>query len=423
MPASRKSAKPSSKGTSHATPPRATTSAAGSGSPDAADDGAADQESVGLAALARPEPARLPAGRQWRRIVVKVGTSSLTDDSGRISLPKLWALGRGLQVLASARGCKPVVVSSGAGAAGRERLGLRLPLTLPEKQAAAAVGQALLMLDWARALAPMPVAQMLLTAADIQDRERYVNAKHALEASLKLGAVPIVNENDSVATAEIMVGDNDTLSAWTAYLVGADALVILTDVDGLYDGDPRRNPRARRIDVVEDVEAVAEVAGRQGSERGTGGMVTKLRAAAIATRAGIETLVIGGGGEGLESLARGEVRGTRFLAGAQAPARKAWLAQQPERGAVEVDDGAARALRGGRSLLPSGVTAVSGTFGFGDAVSIRRNGTVIGRGLSNYDSQAVARIRGRQTGEIAEVLGHKDFDEIIHRDNLVLSER
>jgi glutamate 5-kinase len=356
-------------------------------------------------------------------VVVKVGTSSLTDESGRISPPNLWALGRGLQVLAAAHGCKTVLVSSGAGASGRERLGLRLPLTVPEKQAAAAVGQALLMLDWARALAPLPVAQLLLTATDIQDRERYVNAKHALEASLKLGAVPIVNENDSVATSELMLGDNDTLSAWTAYLVGADALVILTDVDGLYDSDPRQNPLARRIDVVEDLEVAAGMAGRQGSERGTGGMVTKVRAAAIASRAGIETLVIGGGGEGLEALARGEVRGTRFVAGEQAPARKAWLAQQPERGAIEVDEGAVRALRTGRSLLPSGVTSVSGTFGFGDAVSIRCGGKLIGRGLSNYDSASLARIRGRQTADIAEVLGHKDFDEVIHRDNLVLADR
>ncbi|HEX7004957.1 MAG TPA: glutamate 5-kinase [Trueperaceae bacterium] len=370
-----------------------------------------------------PEPGRLPTGTSWRRVVVKVGTSSLTDDTGRISLPKLWALGRGLQVLCSAHGCKPVVVSSGAGAAGRERLGLKLPLTLPEKQVAATVGQALLMLDWARALAPSPVAQMLLTAEDVQDRERYVNAKHALEASLKLGVIPVINENDSVATAEIRLGDNDTLAAWTAYLVGADVLVILTDVDGLFTGDPRRSPDARRLDVVEDVDAVTHLAGKPGSDRGTGGMVTKLRAASIATRAGIETLVIGGGGEGLEALARGEVRGTRFLAGAHAPARKAWLAQQPERGSIEVDDGAVRALRSGRSLLPSGVTKVSGEFGFGDAVAIRHGDRVVGRGLCNYGADALERIRGRQTGEIAQVLGYKDFDEVIHRDNLVLTER
>lgn len=370
-----------------------------------------------------PEPGRLPGGRVWRRVVVKVGTSSLTDDSGRISLAKLWSLGRGVQVLAAAWECKVVVVSSGAGAAGRERLSLKLPLTLPEKQAAAAVGQALLMLDWARALAPLPVAQLLLTAADVQDRERYVNAKNALEASLRLGAVPVVNENDSVATSEITLGDNDTLSAWTAYLVGADALVILTDVDGLYEADPRRNPSAKRLDVVAEVDDVRQLAGRPGSERGTGGMVTKLRAAAIATRAGIETMIIGGGGAGLEALAAGAVRGTRFLAGAQAPARKAWLAQQPERGVIEVDAGAVRALRSGRSLLPSGVTNVRGSFGFGEAVAIHHEDVLVGRGLSNYGSDALLLIRGRQTGEIAGVLGHKDFDEVIHRDNLVLAER
>lgn len=362
------------------------------------------------------------AGREWRRIVVKVGTSSLTDEEGRISLPKLWALGRGLQVLAQTRDCKVVVVSSGAGAAGRERLGIRLPLTLPEKQAAAAVGQGLLMLDWARALAPAPVAQMLLTAADVQDRERYVNAKNALEASLKLGAVPVINENDSIATSEIVLGDNDSLSAWVAYLVGADVLVILTDVDGLYDSDPRRNPGARRIDLVDDVDSVLHLAGNPGTERGTGGMVTKLEAARLAARAGIETLIIGDGGEGLEALARGEVRGTRFLPRAQAPARKAWLAGQPERGVVEVDEGAVRALRAGRSLLPSGVKGVAGTFSFGDAVAIRLGDRTVGRGLSNYGSDALVLIRGRHTSEIAGVLGHKDFDEVIHRDNLVLIE-
>ena len=170
------------------------------------------------------------------------------------------------------------------------------------------------MLDWARALAPLSVAQLLLTASDVQDRERYVNAKNALEASLKLGAVPIINENDSVATSEIKLGDNDTLSAWAAYLVNADALIILTDVDGLYDADPRTNPAARRLEVVEEVSAVGHLAGKAGSSRGTGGMVTKLRAAKIATEAGIETLIIGGGGAGLEALAREEVRGTRFLA-------------------------------------------------------------------------------------------------------------
>jgi len=356
----------------------------------------------------------------WKRLVIKVGTSSLTDDPGRISSPKMWSIARGARVLQEEMACKVALVSSGAGAAGRERLGLELPLTLPVKQAAAAVGQTLLMLDWAQALAPVPVAQLLLSAADIRDRERYVNAKNALEASLKLGAIPIINENDSVATAELKVGDNDTLSAWAAYLMGADALVILTDVDGLYQADPRTHPGVERIERVEDIAAVEHLAGRSGSSRGTGGMVTKISAARIATEAGIETLVIGGGGAGLEALAAGEVHGTRFLAKPHTPARKAWLAQQPTRGEVHVDAGAARALGKGRSLLPSGVTEVCGNFSFGDAVAIVLEGCVIGQGLSNYGSEALQKIRGRRTGEIAGILGHKDFDEIIHRDNLVL---
>ncbi|MFO7546742.1 MAG: glutamate 5-kinase [Trueperaceae bacterium] len=359
---------------------------------------------------------------RWRRIVIKVGTSSITDDAGRIAPPKMWAIARGAQVLAEAHGAQVVIVSSGAGAAGRERLGLRLPLTLPEKQAAAAVGQTLLMLDWARALAPVPAAQLLISAGDVQDRERYVNAKNALEASLELGVVPVVNENDSVATSEIKLGDNDTLSAWVSYLVDADALVILTDVEGLYEADPRRQPDARRIEVVNDPADVEALAGEATGRHGTGGMATKVRAARIATGAGIETLVIGGGGAGLEALARGEVRGTRFLARAHVPARKAWILHQPRRGAIDVDGGAERALRAGRSLLPSGIVAVSGTFGFGDAVEIRSGGKAFAVGLTNYARDAVARIQGRHTRDVAAILGAKDYDEVVHRDNLALME-
>ena len=355
----------------------------------------------------------------WRRVVVKIGTSSLTDDSGRLHRPALWAIARGIQVLAAARGAQVVIVSSGAGAVGRERLGLQLPLTLPDRQAAAAVGQALLILEWERALAPEPVAQLLLSAGDVHHRERYVNAKSALEATLRLGVVPVINENDSVATAELKLGDNDTLSAWSAYLVDADALVILTDVDGLYDADPRSHPGARPLALVEDVDAVAHLAdAKAGSARGTGGMATKLRAARIATRAGIETYVIGGGGAGLEALARGEVRGTRFAARRRTSARKAWIAEQPPRGRLEVDAGAAAALARGRSLLPSGLVAVEGRFGFGDAVDVTCAGQLLARGLSNYRSEALERIRGHHTTDIAALLGGKDYDEVIHRDNL-----
>ena len=349
---------------------------------------------------------------------MKVGSSTLTDAHGTLHPPSMWAVARGVQVLAEATGATPVLVSSGAGAAGRARLGLRPPLTLPERQAAAAVGHPLLMLDWARALAPRPVAQLLLSAGDVHDRERYVNAKHALEALLRLGVVPVVNENDSVATAELRLGDNDTLSAWTAYLVDADALVLLTDVDGLFDRDPRRFPDARRIEDVDDLDAVAGAAGATADPRGTGGMVTKLGAARIAQRAGIETWIVGGGGAGLEALARGEPCGTRVRAVRRASARKAWIAGQRSHGRLVVDDGAARALAGGRSLLPSGVVAADGAFEFGDAVDVVHAGSVVGRGLVNYGHEAMARIRGRRSGEIATLLGVKDFDEVVHRDNL-----
>ena len=365
------------------------------------------------------------AGR-WRRFVVKVGTSSITDAHGRIFPPNLWSIARGAFTLAQTHGAHFVLVSSGAGAAGRERLGLELPLTLPDKQAAAAVGQTLLMLDWSRALAPRAVAQLLLSAADVRDRERYVNAKNALEASLRLGAVPVVNENDSVATAELRLGDNDTLSAWVSYLVDADALIILTDVEGLFEGDPRRDPAARRIEEVRDVAEVEALAGAAGSRNATGGMVTKLRAARLATDAGIEVLVIGGGGEGLEALARGEVRGTRFPAGRAARgrgrARKAWIANQPSQGALVLDAGAVEALRRGRSLLPRGVVEVRGDFAFGDPVDLEHGGEVVGRGLSNFASDALRRIRGLHTSEIEAALGHKDYDEAVHRDNLALVE-
>jgi glutamate 5-kinase len=196
--------------------------------------------------------------------------------------------------------------------------------------------------------------------------------------------------------------------------------VLLTDVDGLYERDPRRDPQAARIDVVENVSEVEHLAGGSSDSRGTGGMVTKLRAAQIATQAGIETLIIGGGGAGLEALARGEVRGTRFLARPHAPARKAWLAQQPARGTLHVDEGALAALRRGSSLLPSGISAVTGSFSFGDAVDVSCTDRVVARGLTNYGSDALRLIRGRRSSEIAALLGSRDYDEVIHRDNLIV---
>ncbi len=362
--------------------------------------------------------------KKIKRIVVKVGTSSLTDKNGSIQPQKMWALARGVQILQNKFACKVSIVSSGAGAIGRERLGLELPLTMPEKQAAAAVGQALLMLDWARAFAPLPVAQLLLTSSDIQERERYVNAKNALEASLKFNTIPIINENDSITTSEIKFGDNDTISAWVAYLMDADILIILTDVDGLYTADPRHDKSAKRIKIVEDISQVEHLAGNAGSSRGTGGMVTKLTAAKIAAEAGIDTIIMSGGGEGLEQLANSNLDaselGTRIIANNQQPARKAWIGQLNSKGSITIDEGALQALKTGKSLLSSGIQDVTGNFVFGDAIEVLVNDTIIAKGMSNYSSEALDKIKGLKSNKIRDILGYKDYDEAIHRDNLVL---
>ena len=350
-----------------------------------------------------------------KRVVVKVGSSSLTDAQGRIDPPRLWAIARAVMSLQA----EVAVVSSGAVAAGRGVLDAPKPTTLPQKQALAAVGQAVLMQEWARAFAPRPVAQFLLSAGDIQDRRRFVNAKHALERAFKLGVVPVVNENDTVATQELRVGDNDTLSAWAAYLADAEELVLLTDVDGLYTADPRRDPSAQRIPVVRNVRDVQHLAGGSGSSVGTGGMHTKLKAAQIASEAGIDTVIVGGGGLGLERWAAGADVGTRVVAQRHG-AKRGWLLHQAPRGTLHVDAGAADAVRGGRSLLPKGVVRVEGSFAFGDVVRIEGPSGAVAQGLTNYAATDAERIRGLNSGEIERVLGVKDFDEVVHRNQLVL---
>ena len=353
-----------------------------------------------------------------RRVVVKVGSSSLTDDAGRIQPLKLWAIARALQSL----NAEVALVSSGAVAAGRGLLGAARPTTLPQKQALAAVGQAVLMQEWARAFAPTPVAQFLLSAGDVQDRKRFVNAKHALERTFRLGVIPVVNENDTVATQELRVGDNDTLSAWVAYLADAEELLLLTDVDGLYTANPKTSPDAQLIPVVEDINAVAHLAGGAGSSLGTGGMTTKLKAAQIASDAGIDTIILGGGGVGLERWALGANAGTR-IKGKRHAARRGWLLHQTPRGVIHVDAGASSALRAGRSLLPKGVVRVEGQFQFGDVVRIDGPDGPVAQGLANYAAHEVSRIQGRNSTEIEAVLGGKDFDEVVHRNQLALTER
>jgi glutamate 5-kinase len=357
-----------------------------------------------------------------RRLVVKLGSALVA--SGRE-----WMAGIARDVASlKGEGRELILVSSGAGALGRTRLDLPRSRRLDHQQAAAAVGQPLLMQAWNEAFAGVGLvaAQLLLTARDTEQRRAFLNARATLEALLKLGAVPIINENDSTATAELRVGDNDRLSARVAQLAGAELLVLLSDVDGLYTADPRQDPAARHIPSVEklapDIFALAGGAASGGV--GTGGMVTKLEAARIAAAAGCATLIGEGRDEGaLLRLLDGAQRSTLIAAeGSPASAYKAWIAGAlAPAGAVRVDAGAAKALRRGSSLLPAGVTSIEGTFSRGDCLSVLGpGGEVLGRGLSRYDAEEAARLLGARGADMAARLGYSRGDELIHRDDLVL---
>ena len=365
-----------------------------------------------------------------RRVVLKVGSSSLTDVHGLIDGHKLAEIAAAVHT-AKAAGIEIAIVSSGAVAAGAGKLCRARPRTLPEKQAFAAVGQAELMRQWAGVFAPLHVAQFLLSSDDIHSRKRFVNAKQALDAAFKLGVLPIVNENDTVATAELKLGDNDTLSAWVAYLIGADTLMLLTDVDGLYSANPKLDANAVKLTEVRDIRQVLHLAGDAGSARGTGGMRTKLKAAQIASDAGVDTIILTGGGAAVQASLKGAAIGTRiFAARAIAPsgftpnrrqtAKRSWILHQPTRGSLGIDAGAKTALLAGRSLLPSGIVHIEGDFNSGDAVQIRWGDQLLGQGQSSYRAQDLQRIAGKRSGEISAILGTKPHDEAIHRDRLVL---
>ena len=367
-----------------------------------------------------------PLMRRARRAVVKIGSSLLAGPDG-LRPARIRALSAEIagQV---ASGRQIVVVSSGAVAAGGPRLGGR-PGVLEWRQAAAAVGQPSLMAAYERAFRRhgRTVAQVLLTHADLADRRRYLNARHTLRALLALGAVPIVNENDTVAVEELKFGDNDNLSALTASLVEADVLVILSDVAGLYEADPRRNPDARLVPLASAQEArVADAAGPARSGVGTGGMASKVDAARKAAAAGIPTVIAHGARRGvLGAVFDPTVEiGTLLLAdGDPLARRKHWIAHalRPV-GTLHLDAGAERALaQGGRSLLPSGVRAVEGTFGVGDCVRcLGPDGSEVARGLVSYPAAELDRIKGAHTRDIQRLLGYKASDEVIHRDDLVV---
>jgi len=363
-----------------------------------------------------------------KRVVIKIGSQVLT--SGDQDLDGSFVASLAAQV-ASARqnGLEVLIVTSGAVAAGRGALGLSTrPRTIPQKQAAAAIGQSRLMRAYEDAFADhgMHVAQLLLTRGDLADRTRYLNARATLETLLECGVVPVINENDTVVVEEIKIGDNDNLSALVTSLVDAGLLLILTDIDGLYDADPRSNPEAGLITLVKSItKDLEKVAGGSGSSVGTGGMATKLAAAKKAGKSGAATIIANGTLPGIVArVLGGEEAGTLFLpATASLTSRKHWIAftLRPQ-GKLAVDAGASAVLhRQGKSLLPSGITAVEGSFPRGACVRIcDHEGTEFARGITDYSAEEIALILGHRSSEIEEILGFRYGDEIIHRDNLVL---
>jgi glutamate 5-kinase len=362
-----------------------------------------------------------------RRLVVQLGTNVLTAGTDHLHRPRMVELVRQIAE-ARARGVEVVLVSSGAVAAGRERL--QFPprrRDMPFKQLMAAVGQSRLMHLYEQIfdLYSIPVAQTLLTREDLRDRHRYLNARNTLLACLLHGVLPIINENDVVAVDEIRVGDNDTLSALVANLVDADLLLILSDIDGLYSADPRRDPTARRIPEVRAIDdAIYALAGGSNT-RGTGGMLTKIHAADLATHGGTDVVIASGGErEVIGRVLAGEPLGTRFPAiASRLESRKRWvLAETVRHSRVIADDGAARALtEGGKSLLPAGVIAVAGDFERGQTIRIYAStGREIARGLAQYGARDLQLIKGLRSTQIAEALGYDYGPEVVHRDDMVL---
>jgi glutamate 5-kinase len=375
--------------------------------------------------MAEPDRETIAASRRW---VIKVGSALLTNDGRGLDAAMIGSLVAQIAALRE-RGAEVVLVSSGAVAAGLVRLGWpRRPTRLHELQAAAAVGQSSLIQSYETAFRGYDIvsAQVLLGHDDITARDRYLNARSTLTTLLRLGVVPVINENDTVVTDEIRFGDNDTLAALVANLIDADALLLLTDQQGLYEEDPRLNPFAVLVDTrdVHD-EALDRMAG-EGGALGRGGMITKLRAARLAARSGTETVIASGRHpDVVAQVAAGNALGTWLRTGRQSEnARKQWLAGMVRiPGSLELDAGAVRVLReSGRSLLPVGVRAVTGQFDRGDMVlCVDQEGREVARGLVNYSADEARRIMGKPSVEIAPLLGYQGDEELIHRDNLVLS--
>ena len=366
----------------------------------------------------------------YHRIVVKLGTNLLTAGSDRLNLETMASL-VGQVARLHKEGLAVVVVSSGAIAAGRHRLGItKEQKEITSKQVLAAVGQSRLMDAYDKLFGwhEITIAQTLLTRADLSDRLRYLNARNTLTALLELRVIPIVNENDVVAVEEIqeiIFGDNDNLSAMVANLVDADLLMLLSDTAGLYTADPHRDSKAKLINRVEKIDASIEsLAGGSSSGRGTGGMATKMEAAKLATTSGVAVVIANGQEPNvIVRLAKGDAIGTFFQpVASRLESRKRWLLSQLSKGKLYVDAGAATALlKQNKSLLPAGVTKVSGEFERGDVVNIfdGKTGEKIACGISNYGSDDIASIKGAHSDRITDLLGHEYGAEVVHRDNLV----
>ena len=370
---------------------------------------------------------KTPSLHNFRRIVVKVGSSLLVDQSAG-GLKRAWLASLAADIAALHKDRRDVlVVSSGAIALGRAVLKLpKGPLKLEDSQAAAAVGQIELARSWAEVLGGQGITagQVLVTLGDTEERRRYLNARSTVDKLLEWRSVPVINENDTVATTEIRYGDNDRLAARVATMMSADLLVLLSDIDGLYDKPPVAGADAKLVPVVQRITPEIEaMAGASGSELSRGGMLTKIEAGKIATSAGTHMVIASGRVQHpLQAIAKGAAC-TWFLTPANpVTARKKWIAGSLEpRGTIIIDAGAVKALRSGKSLLPAGVTKIDGAFGRGDAVLVRGpDGAEIGRGLVAYDADDANKIKGRSSADVQTILGFEGRTEMIHRDDLVL---
>lgn len=362
------------------------------------------------------------------RIVVKVGSSTLTHETGKLNYHRIERLAMEIADLAN-QGKEMVLVSSGAVSAGMGPLGLSArPKTIREKQAVAAVGQGVLMHTYEKMFREygQNVGQVLLTRMDAQDRKKFMNSRNTLLTMLQMGVIPIINENDVVAIDEFKIGDNDSLSAMVSNFIEADLLIILSDVDGLYTANPQTHPEARIIPVVTEVDKhVYDIAGGAGSSIGTGGMYTKIQAASIATSSGVDMVIASGSEDGvLRRICQGEDVGTWFTAkDSNLHTKKRWLLSGGKvQGSLIVDGGCRNALvEHGSSLLPVGIAAVEGEFHEGDIVNVMYEGLVIAKGIVNYNSESVEAIKRHKTDDITKILGHEGvYEEVIHRDNLVV---